>query len=94
MFGDEKLAEIERQQDELVAQSDQYRLALGQEAQAWAQRVSWLVSAREAVSGARWWFLPVAALGGVFAARKWRALVKWAPAALSVWRWVRALRRV
>jgi len=94
MFGDEKLAEIERQQDELIAQSDQYRAVLALEAQAWAQRMSWMGSARQGVSGARWWLLPVAALGGVFAVRKWRTFVKWVPTALSVWKWVRALRSV
>jgi hypothetical protein len=94
MFGDERLAKIERQQEELVLQSDLHRRVLALEAVNWAQRFAWVDSARQSVSGARWWLLPVAAIGGVFAVRKWRALIKWVPTGLSIWKWVRTLRGV
>jgi len=94
MFGDERLAEIERQQEVLQVQSDLHRQMLALEAASWAQRFAWVDSASQTVAGARWWLLPVAAVGGVFAVRKWRSLVKWAPAALSVWKWARSLRSV
>jgi hypothetical protein len=92
MFGDERLAEIERQQEELLLQSDLHRQMLALEAASWAQRFAWVDSASQTFSGALWWLLPVAAIGGVFAVRKWRTLVKWVPAALSVWKWARRLR--
>jgi len=94
MFGDERLAEIERQQDELLLQSDLHRQMLALEAASWALRFALVDSASQTVSGDRWWLLPVAAIGGVLAMRKWRSLVKWAPAALSVWKWARTLRGV
>jgi|PlaIllAssembly_1097288.scaffolds.fasta_scaffold397841_2 hypothetical protein len=92
MFGDERLAEIERQQEELLLQSDLHRQMLALEAASWAQRFAWVDSASQTFSGARWWLLPVAAIGGIFAVRKWRTLVKWVPAALSVWKWAQRLR--
>lgn len=94
MFGDERLAKIERQQEDLVLQSDLHRQMLALEAANWAQRFAWVDSARQSVSGTRWWLLPVAAIGGVFAVRKWRTLIKWVPTGLSIWKWVRTLRSV
>jgi hypothetical protein len=94
MFGDERIAEIERRQEDLVLQADIHRQMLVLEATGWAQRFAWVNSTRQAVSGARWWLLPVAAIGGVLAVRKWRTLIKWLPTALSVWKWTRTLRSV
>ena len=94
MFGDERLAEIEQQQEALVLQSDLHRQMLALETAAWAQRFAWVDAARQNVTGARWWLLPVAAIGGLFAARKWRTLIKWVPTGLSIWKWVRTLRSV
>jgi len=92
MFGQERLREIERRQDELVRRSDLHREVLLLETATWARRLAWVDSAREAASRARWLLVPVAAFGGVFAIRKWRTLLRWLPTGLSVWRWVRSLR--
>ena len=80
--------------DGMVLQADMHRQVLLLEATAWAQRFAWVDSTLQAVSGAKWWLLPVAAVGGVLAVRKWRTLIKWVPTALSVWKWTRTLRSV
>ena len=94
MFGEERLAEIEQQVEELVLQSELHRQMLILEATTWRQRLAWVDSARQSVSGARWWLLPVAAIGGLVAARKWRIVLRWIPTGLSIWKWVRTLRGV
>jgi len=93
MFGQERLRDLERRQDEVVLRSELHRQMLVLETALWAQRLSWVDSAREGASKARWWLVPAAAFGGVFAVRKWRTLLRWLPVGLSLWRWVRSFRR-
>lgn len=93
MFGQERLKDLERRQDELVLQAELHRQVLLLETAVWAQRLAWVDAAREGAGKARWWLVPVAAFGGVIAVRKWRTLLRWLPVGLSLWRWVRSLRR-
>jgi hypothetical protein len=93
MFGQERLKDLERRQDEVVLRSELHRQVLVLETTVWAQRLAWVDSARETTAKARWWLVPAAALGGVFTVRKWRTLLRWLPVGVSLWRWVRSLRR-
>jgi hypothetical protein len=91
MSSQERLNDLADRKRLLIAQADLHRALIQAECVNARVRLDWLDAAREKLRGGPW-LLAGGAVGGMLAARHWRTALKWVPAALAAWRWLRRLK--
>ena len=87
----EGLNQLAQRKRLLLAQSELQRRLLALECARLRTRLAPLESVEENLGRLRPWLLAAGAAAGLLAARRWRRLLRWLPAALAVWRWWRRM---
>jgi len=76
----------------LVLQADLHRAILEMEIARARSGWQWIRDLRERATGHSWWVAGGGALAGFLILRRWRKALKWIPAAMTAWRWLRKLK--
>jgi len=87
-----ELTELAERKRLLVVQADLYRAMLRAECARVRARFNWMNEARQKVGAAGPWLSFGAVALGILAARRWRNVARWIPAALAVLRWIRKVK--
>jgi hypothetical protein len=91
MFAKEQLKELAEAKRLVVLQSDIHRGLLRVEGALLAERLAGVRAARKKLAANRPLLLGGAVIATVLAIRHWRALARWAPSVLTVWKWWNSL---
>ena len=86
------LMELGERKRLLLLQADLHRAVFHAECVNARARLGWLNEVRDKARVAGPWVAVGAAAIGLLAARRWRGLMRWIPAALAAARWVRKMR--
>jgi len=92
MFVNRDRIELAERKRLLMLQADVHRAILNAELAGVRDRLNWVQAARDKVGAASPWLALGAGVVGILAARRWRAAVRWIPAALAALRWLKKLR--
>ncbi|HNT15727.1 MAG TPA: hypothetical protein PKO21_12855 [Verrucomicrobiota bacterium] len=87
-----RLTRLAEQRQLLLLEAELHRNLITLEAEKWRTALSELSATRTRVTHSPW-MLAGGAVAGLVTWRYWRNLKRWAPAALSAWRWVRSMTR-
>lgn len=93
MFAGSELEKLEETKRLLVVQAEIQRSRLCLEAAGWSARLQELQNVQRSFTAYRGLLLAGAAVAGLVAARRGSSLLRWIPAALGLWRSVRAIFR-
>ncbi len=91
MSTDSELNRLQEERRALMLDAEIYRRVLQQELNSWTARFQQASAIQQTFRASRPLFISAALLGGLFAARNWRRIARWAPMAFSVWRWFKRL---
>jgi hypothetical protein len=88
----ENLTDLADRKQLLILQADLHRAVLETEVASARSRLLWVTEVREKLPKLSGWVTVGGAVAGFLVLRRWRTAVKWVPAAVSAWRWLRKLR--
>ena len=89
MLARRRLSELAEARRLVVLQADLHRNLLRLETETLRERFAGLTAARDRLWSGRPVWVAGAVLAGVLAVSRWRTLLRWAPAAATVYRWFR-----
>ena len=92
MFTQQEMNKLAEHKRLLLLEAEVHRRLIGLECENLRARLSVLNEARERVAAGGPWLVVGSAVAGLVAMRHWRKLIQWAPAALSVLRWLKKFR--
>jgi len=93
MFARRQLNQLAERKRLLAMEAELHRSLIGLGREELGSRLAGVQAMREQVFAKKPLLLVGAGLAGLLAMRDWRKVVRWAPAVLTAWRWMRALRR-
>lgn len=92
MLAQKELNDLAERRRLLVVEADLHRNLIALEVENIRAKIEWLGRAREHVSSGKPWLAAGGVVAGLLAVRHWRKVIRWAPAAMSAFRWVRKLK--
>lgn len=92
MLAQKELNDLAERRRLLVVEADLHRNLIALEVENLRAKIEWIARAREQVSSGKSWLAAGGVVAGLLAVRHWRKVVRWAPAAMSAFRWVRKLK--
>jgi hypothetical protein len=93
MFAEEQLRELTERKRLLLIEAEMHRNFIALECESLRGRLAPLQTVGRALGGLGTWFPAGGMAGGMTAAGRWTRALRWVPAALTVWRWIRRWRR-
>ena len=92
MSAQKQLNELAERKRLLVLQSDLHRALLQTEVVNARAQLQWMAQVRAKLSASPWWLAGGGAAAGLLLTRNWRTALKWLPAGLAAWRWLRKMK--
>ncbi len=92
MFAKQQMNALAERRRLLAKESELHRTLIRLECKSLQKRFAGINAARERVKLGGPWLATGGTIAGLLAVRHWRKLARWAPAALTALRWVKALR--
>ena len=92
MLAEKRMNDLAERRRLLVMEAELHRGIIMTEADSIRSKLEMLAQARGKVYASKPWLAAGGVAAGLLAMRHWRKVVRWAPAALTAFRWVRKLK--